>query len=180
MRKVFFCTAIIIFFDLFFCAQANENINMKEVRELAKLPVEKILINSPVDTIDVKDYWSYVNSRHKPLVVFFYSNMDGQSQRLATLIKYVAPPYNNRMSFVRVKVVEEGKPEKNKAKRLASMYSLDDTPGILFYHIVGKKMVLDDEEYIDADFKEFRDPNMFLWKTYYKTVRKELNKLLAD
>jgi len=41
-------------------------------------------------------------------------------------------------------------------------------------------MVLEDEDYIDADFKEFRTPRMFLWKTYYNAVRKELDKLLAD
>ena len=112
--------------------------------------------------------------------VFFYSNIDGPSQRLATLIRYIAPLYNNKLSFGRVKVVEEGKPEKIRAKQLASMCSLDHTPGILFYDNVGTEMVLEDEDYVDADFKEFRTPKMFLWKTYYKAVRKELDKLLAD
>jgi len=41
-------------------------------------------------------------------------------------------------------------------------------------------MILEDEDYVDADFKEFRTPKMFLWKTYYSAVRKELDQLLAD
>jgi len=180
MRKVFFFTAIFFSLTFIFCAQANKDINMNEVSELAKLSVDEILKNSPVETFAVEDYGRYVQGRNKPLVVFFYSNIDGPSQRLATLIRYIAPHYKNKMSFGRVKVVEKGKPEKIRTKMLASKYSLDDTPGILFYHKVGKVMVLEDEEYIDADFKEFRTPSMVLWKTYYKAVRKELDKLLAD
>ena len=163
-----------------FGAQANDDINMNEVRKLAKLSVYEILMSSPIDTFSVEEYWKNVHGRDKPLVVFFYSNNHGPSQRLATLIRYIAPHYNNKLSFGRVKVVEKRKPEKNRAKQLAAMYSLDDTPGILFYDNVGKEMVLEDEDYIDADFKEFRSPRMLLWKTYYKAVRKELDKLLAD
>lgn len=180
MRKVFYCSAIIILLIFCFQVQANENINMNEVRELAKLSVDKILKNSPVDTFAMEDYWRNVHGRNKLLVVFFYSNFDGPSQRLATLIKYIAPHYHNKLSFGRVKVLEKGKPDKMTANRLASTYSLDNTPGILFYDNVGTDMVLEDEDYIDADFKEFRTPRMLLWKTYYTAVRKELDKLLAD
>ena len=52
--------------------------------------------------------------------------------------------------------------------------------GFSIYDNVGDEMILEDEDYIDADFKEFRTPKMFLWKTYYSGVRKELDKLLAD
>jgi len=76
------------------------------------------------------------------LSVFFYSNSDGESQRLATLIKYVTPHYQGRLS--------------------------------------GENMVLEDEEYIDADHKEYRTPRMFFWNAYYSGIRKELDKLLAD
>lgn len=180
MRKVFYCSAIIIFLVFCFRVQANEDINMNEVRELAKLSVDNILENSPVETFAIENYWRNIHGRNKPLVVFFYSNFDGPSQRLATLIRYIAPHYNNKLSFGRVKVVEKGKPDKMTAKELESTYSLDNTPGILFYDNVGTDMVLEDEDYIDADFKEFRTPKMLLWKTYYTAVRKELDKLLAD
>jgi hypothetical protein len=115
-----------------------------------------------------------------PLVVFFYSNVDGESQCLATLIRYIALLYNNRLSFGRAKVVEKGKPDKITANKLKLMYSLDMAPGIMFYDNVGTEMDLEDEDYIDADFKEFRTPGMFLWRTYYAAVCKELDSLLAD
>ena len=153
---------------------------MKEVRELAKLPVGKILEKSTVDVFVLENYWSNVHGRNKPLVVFFYSNSDGPSQRVATLVRYIAPKYNDKVSFGCVKVADTGKPDKLAADKLNSLYGLDNTPGILFYDNVGTKMVLEDEDYIDADFKEFRTPKMLLWKTYYTGVRKELDKLLAD
>ncbi len=40
-------------------------------------------------------------------------------------------------------------------------------------------MVLEEEDYIEADFKDFRTPKMLIWKTYYSGVRKELDKLLS-
>ena len=180
MRNAFFCTAIIVFLTFVFSAQANEDINMNEVRELAKLSVDEILMSSPIDTFSIEDYWKHVHGRNKPLVVFFYSNIDRSSQGLATIIRYIAPHYSNKLSFGRVKVVDKGKPDQMTGKRLASMYGLDNTPGILFYDNVGTEMVIEDEDCIDADFKEFRTPLMLLWKTYYTAVRKELDKLLAD
>jgi len=84
------------------------------------------------------------------------------------------------LSFIRVQVDEKSKPDKNTASDLLSRFSLDKTPGILFYDNVGENMVLEDEEYIDADHKEYRTPRMFFWNTCYSGVRKELDKLLAD
>jgi len=180
MREVFYWSALIIFLVFCFRVNANEDINMNEVRELAKLSVDEILVNSSIDTFSIENYWSNVAGRNKPLIVFFYSNFDGPSQRLATLIRYLAPRYKSRLSFGRVKVIERGRPDKMVANRLESMYSLDKTPGFLFYDNVGTDMVLEDENYIDPDFKEFRTPRMFLWKTYYSAVRKGLDKLMED
>ena len=64
-------------------------------------------------------------------------------------------------------MVENGQPDKETAKNFTSMYSLDKTPDILFYDNVGADMVLEDEDYIDADFREFRTPRMLLWKRYF-------------
>ena len=180
MVKVFFWLSTIIPLTMSQGVYADENISMKDVRKLATLPVDEILKNSPVEFFEFKSYWKKVHGRNKPLVVFFYSNNDSASQRLATLIKYIALEYNGKLAFGRVRVSGQGKPNKDKARMLETSYSLDDTPGILFYDNVGTDMVLEDEDYIDADFKEFRTPRMFLWKTYYEAVRNKLNKLLAD
>ena len=159
---------------------ASNEINMKEVRELAKNPVEEILETELIEALLPDSYWKSVHGRNKPLVVFFYSNNHGPSQRLATLIRYVYPHYASKLSFVRLKVSEKGPPDKDLAKQLNNSFSLDSTPGILFYDNVGSEMVLEDEDYIDADFKEFRTPNLLFWRTYYSAVRKELDALLAD
>jgi len=180
MCRVINLILVIGLLSVSYSISADKDINMTEVRALAKLPVDEILKNSVVDAVEIESYWKNVHNRNRPLVVLFYSNNHGPSQRLATLIKYVAPIYNSQLTFSRVKVSDKGKPSKDKAKILTTSYSLDDTPGILFYDNVGTDMVLEDEDYIDADFKEFRTPRMFLWKTYYNAVRKELDKLLAD
>ena len=66
MSKVFFSSAIIISLVFSFRAQANQDINMNEGRELAKLSVDETLISSPFDTYAIEDYWSYVHSRMNP------------------------------------------------------------------------------------------------------------------
>ena len=180
MNKLLFWLTVILSVVFYFPAQADEYIDMSEVHKLAKLPVGNILQDTPIEIFNIQDYWSSVQGRSKPLVVFFYSNIDGPSQRLATLFKYIAPAYSNKLSFGRVEVADKGKPNPEMAREMASKFSLDKTPGILFYDNVGADMVLDDEDYIDPDFKEFRTPRMLLWKTYYSAVRKELDKLLAD
>lgn len=114
------------------------------------------------------------------MIVFFYANNDAPSQRLATLVLYVAREYSSRIDFRSVKVSENGPPSKESAKRLETQFSLDSTPGILFYDNVKNGLVLEQEAYIDADYKEFRTPQMFLWKTYYAESKKALNNLLAD
>ena len=159
--------------------QVNPEIDMAKVRRLSKLSVEKILENAPVVDISLENYWSNVRGRKKPLVVFFYSNNDESSQRVATLIKYISPDYTNNIAFTRVKVVENGKPDKATATKLASHFGLDKTPGILFYNNTGSEMAFEDEDYVNPDFKEFRTPKMLLWKTYYSAVRKELDQLIA-
>jgi len=159
--------------------KTNPKIDMAEIRRLSKLSVEKILENSSVLDINLENYWSIVGGRKKPLVVFFYSNNDESSQRVATLFKYISSDYTENIAFTRVKVVENGKPDKATAKKLASNFGLDKTPGILFYDNTGNEMALDDEGYLNPDFKEFRTPKMLLWKTYYLAVRKELNQLIG-
>ncbi len=159
---------------------AGEQVDMSVVKTLAQRPVDEILIKSPVSKVDIEKYWKDVRSRNRPMIVFFYANNDAPSQRLATLVLYIAREYSSRIDFRCVKVSENGPPGKDYAKRLEAQFSLDSTPGILFYDNNKNGLVLEQEAYIDADYKEFRTPQMFLWKTYYAEAKKALNKLLAD
>ena len=157
-----------------------KEIDMKVVKQLAKKDVNTILEHTHMEHFALEDYWKHVHGRNRPLVVFFYANKHKPSQRLATLLKYIVPLYSHKLAFASMQVSENGIPNKEQARILETNYSLDQTPGILFYDNVNNEMVLEDEDYIDADFKEFRTPSMFFWKRYYIGVRKELDALLAD
>jgi hypothetical protein len=180
MNKYVVRSAVILSLLLAVPSWADEKVDMKEVRQLATLPTEDILRDIPVERIAVANYWQKVKGRDRPMVVFFYSNSHPPSQRVATLIRYVVPHYKDRIAFASVKVADKGAPDKKTAATYLKQYSLDSTPGILFYDNVGMEMVLEDEDYVDADFKEFRTPKMLLWSVYYSAVRKALDKLLAD
>jgi thioredoxin-related protein len=175
MIAVVFITLIIVS-----SAWAAEKVDMSVVKALAQRPVDEILTNSPVSKVDIEKYWKELHSRNRPMIVFFYANNDPSSQRLATLVLYVAREYSSRIDFRCVKVSENGPPSKDYAKRLETQFSLDSTPGILFYDNIKNGLVLEQEAYIDADYKDFRAPQMFLWKIYYAEANKALNKLLAD
>ena len=170
--------AILVF--LFPNPSSGQSVDMAVVRALAERPVDEILDGTPVQLIELERYWEAVRGRNRPLVVFFYSNKHGPSQRVATLIRFVSIDYADRLDFRRVKVVEQGSPPRALARDLERRFSLDDTPGILYYDNVGDEMVLEEEDYVEADFKEFRTPQMFLWQTYNRAVRNALDALLAD
>ena len=173
----------VVFITLIIVSSAwavGEKVDMSVVKALAQRPVDEILTNSPVSKVDIEKYWKELHSRNRPMIVFFYANNDTSSQRLATLVLYVAREYSSRIDFRCVKVSENGPPSKDYAKRLEAQFSLDSTPGILFYDNIKNGLVLEQEAYIDADYKEFRTPHILLWKTYYAEAKKALNKLLAD
>jgi len=181
VRGFSYITIVVTIFSVFISPGISaKDIDMAEVRELVKQSVDEILGDVPVLPVTIDEYWDTIQKRKKPKVVFFYSNKDAPSRRVATLIRYVALDYSDRLVFRMVKVVETGKPDAKLKKDLQVRFSLDKTPGILFYDNIGDEMILEDEDYVDADFKEFRTPKMFLWKTYYSAVRKELDQLLAD
>ena len=159
---------------------AAEEIDMSKVRALAALPVKDIFRDSPVHEVPRAEYWKTIHENRRPVVVMFYSNTDPESQRLATLIRYVAVRYANRFSTYGVMVVESGKPPKPTAVDFEKSYSLDKTPGVLFYDNDHGKMELEGEEYIEANFKEFRTPSLFLWKTYYNGVCSYIDKNILD
>src|SRR5215471_16758153 len=95
LRGYAICFAV--FFEIAALAAA-ESIDMSKVRALAALPVKEILRDTPVRELDVANYWKTVRGNPRPVVVMFYSNVDPESQRLATLIRYVAIKYREKFS----------------------------------------------------------------------------------
>jgi len=153
---------------------------MATVRALAVLPVQEILRDSPVHELARTSYWTTIRKSPIPVVVLFYSNVDGESQRVATLVRFVAIRYAGKFSTYAVMVADHGKPAKAIATDYAKSYRLDKTPGILFYGNHRGTMVLEGEEYVDANFKEFRTPSLLLWKAYYKAVCSYVDKKILD
>src|SRR5690349_6223836 len=97
---------------LFARTSAADDVDMAKVRALAVLPVKEILRDSPVHELSRASYWTTINKSPIPVVVFFYSNVDGESQRLATLVRYVAMKYVGKFSAYGVMVADTGKPTK--------------------------------------------------------------------
>ena len=159
---------------------AAENIDMSKVRALAELPVKEIFRDSPVRELPRASYWKTIRESRIPVVVMFYSNMDSESQRLATLVRYISIKYKDKISVYHVMVVANGKPAKVIATDYEKSYGLDKTPGILFYDNDSGKMVLEDEQYIDANFKEFRTPSLLFWNVYYNTACSYIDKNILD
>lgn len=168
------------FLGLSALTNAAEDIDMSKVRALAALPVNEIYHDSPVPELPRASYWKTIRESPIPVAVMFYSNVDPESQRLATLVRYVALKYKDKVSVYRVMVASNGKPAKAIAADYEKSYSLDKTPGILFYDNDSGKMVLEDEQYIDANFKEFRTPSLLLWKVYYNAVCSYIDKNILD
>jgi hypothetical protein len=159
---------------------AADKIDMSEVKALAALPVKDILQDSPVHELPRESYWKTIRESPIPVVVMFYSNVDPESQRLATLIRYVSTKYKAKISAYRVMVVANGKPPKAIAADYEKSYGLNKTPGSLFYDNDSGRMILEGEQYIDANFKEFRTPSLLFWNVYYDAVCSYIDKNILD
>ncbi len=162
------------------CLAKADDIKMSEIKALTKLSVNEILQNTPVKEIDHATYWETVKGSSKPVVVMFYSNLDQPSRNLATLVRFIAVKYPDKIIFLRFMVVKKGNPDRSIREGFEKKYSLDKTPGILFYDNDTGKMELESEEYIIPAFKEYRIPGYLLWKTYYSKVISYIDKYILD
>ena len=155
-------------------------IDMAEVRALAARPVREILKDTPVQEIDDQRYWEVVRGSRRPVIVMFYSNQDELSQNLATLLRYVAVDYSDKIAFYHFMVAAKGKPDRPTLTRMQKAYSLDKVPGTFFYDNDPGTMVLEKEDYTVPTFKEYRTPGMVLWKVYYSKIREYIDKHILD
>src|SRR5438093_6298002 len=80
---------------------AAENIDMSKVRALAALPVKEIFRDSFVCELFCASYWKIIRESSILVVVMFYFNVDPESQRLATLVRYISIKYEDKISTYR-------------------------------------------------------------------------------
>jgi hypothetical protein len=143
------------------------DVNMTEVRRLAREPVETILSGAPIGRVSDATYWQTIQGSPKPVVVMFYANTDQRSRHLATLVRYLALEFSETVAFY-------GYPVAAGATALAALhkYGVTRVPATLFYDNDHGKMELERTDYTVPAVIEYRTPNPLLWSTYHQATRK--------
>ena len=154
-------------------------IDMAEVQEFSKLPVDAIFAGTPVVRITEDDFSKKVQECDRPVVTFFYVNREKRSKNLATLIRYLAIHFNNKISFYAYKVGEKSPVGKEISHKLKKDYCLNKVPGVFFYERGQGPSNFDHQDESQPTLKEYRIPSMFFWKTYYNVVEKHINRALS-
>jgi hypothetical protein len=156
------------------------DINMAEVRQLAREPVATIFAGAPIGRVTDADYWKVVRGSPKPVVVIFYTNHGQQSRHLATLARYLAREFNPDVVFYGYQVTEGTTVEHNTLAALQKRYGIKKVPATLFYDNDRGKMELEKTDYSVPALIEYRTPSLLFWNTYYQTTRDYIRKNILD
>ena len=163
------------------CVQTQAaDVNMADVRQLAREPVETIFEGAPIKRIRTADYWKTVRGSRKPVVVVFYANQDPRSRNLATLARYLALEFGKDVMFYGYPVTEGATVERSELTRVQQRYGVKQIPATLFYDNDRGKMELEKTEYSVPLLTEYRTPSMLLWNTYLRTTRDYIQKNILD
>ena len=156
------------------------NVDMAEVRRLAREPVETIFAGAPIGRVSDADYWQTVQGSPKPVVVVFYANHEERSRHLATLIRYLALEFNGSVAFYGYPVTAGATVEHGALAALKKRYKVTQVPATLFYDNDHGKMELEKTEYSVPAVIEYRTPRPLLWSTYHQRVRKYIQDHILD
>ena len=156
------------------------NVDMAEVRRLAREPVETIFSGAPIGRISDADYWQTVRGSPKAVVVVFYANQDERSRNLATLIRYIALEFGGAVAFYGYSVTAGATVGPNELAALKKRYKVKQVPATLFYENDHGKMELEKTEYSVPALIEYRTPRQLLWSIYYQRVRKYIKEHIRD
>ena len=160
-------------------AQAAD-VNMAEVRQLARESVETIFAGAPIGRISDADYWKTVRGSAKPVVVVFYANQGQQSRHLATLVRYLAREFGPAIEFYGYPVTGGTTVEHNKLAAIQKRYGVKKVPATLFYDNDRGKMELEKTDYSVPALVEYRTPSLLFWNTYHQTTRDYIRKNILD
>jgi len=148
------------------------NVDMAEVRRLAREPVETIFSGAPIGRVSDSDYRQTVRGSPKPVVVVFYANQDEQSRHLATLMRYIALEFSGSIEFYGYPVTAGATVGPHALAALKKRYGITQVPATLFYDNDHGKMELEKTDYSVPSVIEYRTPRPLLWSTYHQRVRK--------
>jgi len=159
---------------------AAPDVDMADVRRLAREPVEAILSGAPFGRISDDDYWKTVRGSPKPVVVVFYANQDERSRNLATLARYLALEFSEAVGFYGYPVTAGATVEGSALAALQKRYGVRKVPATLFYDNDRGKMELERTDYSVPALLEYRTPSLFFWKTYHQATREYIQKNILD
>ena len=155
-------------------------IDMTEVRRIAKEPVHQILHGTPFTEISDSDYLQKVDTSTRPVIVVFYADKDEKSRLLATLGRYLATDFSNKITFYAYRASNGAGVGKNKLQHLQKSYGVKQIPATLFYDNDKGKMELERTNYSVPTLAEYRTPSTFFFKVYYNTISDYINKSILD
>jgi hypothetical protein len=178
-RRMSLAGALGLTMSLCLTVQAAD-VDMADVRRLAREPVEAILSGAPVGRISDATYWKTVRGSPKPVVVVFYANHDQQSQHLATLLRYVALEFSGAIVFYGYPVTAGATVERNALATLQKRYGVKKVPATLFYDNDRGKIELERTDYSVPALIEYRTPSPLFWNTYHQTIRKYIQENILD
>ena len=178
-RRMSLAGALGLMMSLCVTVQAAD-VNMAEVRRLAREPVETILSGAPVGRVSDATYWKTVRGSPKPVVVVFYANHDQQSRHLATLVRYLALEFSESVAFYGYPVTAGATVEHNALAALQKRYGVKKVPATLFYDNDRGKMELEKTDYSVPTMIEYRTPRPLFWNTYHETIRKYIRENILD
>ena len=155
-------------------------IDMNEVRRIAKEPVHQILHGTPFTEISDSDYLQKVDTSTRPVIVMFYADKDEKSRLLATLGRYLATDFSNKITFYAYRASNGAGVSKDKLQRLQKSYGVKQIPATLFYDNDTGKIELERTNYAVPTLAEYRTPSTFFFKVYYNTISDYINKNILD
>ena len=155
-------------------------IDMSEVRRIAQQPVHQILDGTPFSDISDADYLQKVDTGTRPVIVVFYADKDEKSRLLATLGRYLATDFSNKITFYAYRVSDGAQVGKKKLQHLQKSYGVKQIPATLFYDNDKGKMELERTNYAVPTLAEYRTPSTFFFKVYYNTISDYINKSILD
>jgi len=155
-------------------------IDMTEVRRIAQQPVHQILHGTPFNEISDADYLQKVDTGTRPVIVVFYADKDEKSRLLATLGRYLATDFSNKITFYSYRASNGAQAGKNTLQHLQKTYGVKQIPATLFYDNDKGKMELERTNYAVPTLAEYRTPSTFFFKVYYNTISDYINKNILD
>jgi len=155
-------------------------IDMAEVRRLAEGPVQEILHGTPFVEISSADYLQKIHDSSQPVIVVFYADRDEKSRNLATLARYLAMDFGDKITFYRYRVSSGAQVDKSTLQRLQKSYGVRQIPATLFYDNDKGKIELERTNYAVPTLAEYRTPGTLFFKIYYNTIYDYITKHVLD